>query len=570
MDAHRSDAWGWAILAAVVSIAAMAIPRVSHPSQPAPSWRDDTLVASIRAEPRSFNRYIARDLSTTVVTLLLHDSLVRINRTTNALEPAVAERWELLPDGRTYRLWLRSGVRFSDGTPLSADDVVFSFRAIYDRTVDSVLADSLQVRGQPLVVGAENASTVTIRFPAPFSAGLRILDGVPIYPRARLEPALKGGEFRFAWGVSTAPNQIAGLGPFTLRRYEPGQRLTFDRNPYYWQADSKSARLEHVVLQVTADQEAELLQLQTGDIDLTQSELRPSDVPALKRSSGGRRLQIVDGGIGLDGDLFWVNLTAARAHDPRQGWLQHVDFRRAVAHAIDRRAFIDTVFLGEAVGADSIVSPGNRQWHEAAGVPAYDVAEAKRLLASLGLRARGADGTLADAHGAAVRLTLVTQKGNTALERGASVIRESLARVGVAVDVVAMEVGALVDYIRRGDYDAAYFRILTTDTDPSLNLDFWLSSGDAHLWNPEQRSPSTPWEAQIDQLMNEVSTSNDLRHRQQLFADAQRIMAREVPVLCFAFPRLSVAVSTRVSGAAPAPFRPPVLWNPGSLEIDSP
>jgi len=187
-------------------------PRLADPSAA------DTLVASIRAEPRSFNRYVARDLSTSVVTLLMHDSLVRVNRVTNELEPALAERWELLPDRRTYRLILRSGVRFSDGAPFSADDVAFSFRAIYDRRVDSALADSLQVRGQPLAVTAEGGRTVLVRFPSPFGPGLRILDGVPIYPRHRLEASLDNGTFQSQWRSATPPADLAGLGPFVLRQ----------------------------------------------------------------------------------------------------------------------------------------------------------------------------------------------------------------------------------------------------------------------------------------------------------------------------------------------------------------
>ena len=83
-----------------------------------------------------------------------------------------------------------------------------------------------------------------------------------------------------------------------------------------------------------------------------------------------------------------------------------------------------------------------------------------------------------------MHFTLLTQKGNTSLERGASVIRESLAHVGVRVDVVGLEVGALIQYMMSGNYEAAYFRLLTTDTDPALNSDFWLSSGSAHVWNP--------------------------------------------------------------------------------------
>ena len=228
-------------MALTATVTAMRHVRSNGPVR-ADSGAADTLVASIRAEPRSFNRYTARDLTTTVLTFLMHDGLVRINRVTNELEPGLADRWELLPDQRTYRLWLRRNVRFSDGTPFSADDVVFSFRAIYDRAVGSILADTLQVHGQPLTVTAEDAATVLIRFPSPFGPGLRMLDGVPIYPRHRLEPALAAGSFQSAWGPSTPPSEMAGLGPFMLRRYEPGQRLTFDRNPYYWQRGSERPR----------------------------------------------------------------------------------------------------------------------------------------------------------------------------------------------------------------------------------------------------------------------------------------------------------------------------------------
>lgn len=558
------------IVAAIVIAAALGAPAVHRLRSSDVGWRSgpaDTVVASIRAEPRSFNRYTSRDLSTVVLTYLMHGALVRVNRSTNELEPELADRWELLADRQTYRLWLRPNLRFSDGAPFSADDVVFSFRTIYDGRVDSVLADSLRVRGEPLVVTAENAGTVTIRFPSRFAAGLRMLDGVPMYPRHRLGQALEEGWLGPVWGLSTPPSDLAGLGPFVLRRYEPGQRLTFDRNPHFWQRNQGLPRVAHVVLQVVPEQNAELLQLETGGVDLTQGELRPSDVPALKSAAAAGRIAVTDAGIGLDGDLLWFNLTETKRRDPRSRWLQHPDFRRAVSHSIDRREFVDTVYFGSAVAADSIVSPGNRLWHTAAPPPSYDVAAASRLLASLGLEDRNGDGLLEDREGGAVRFSLLTQKGNTSLERGAWVVSDRLAKVGIQVDVVTLEVGTLINYLTRGNYDAAYFRLLTTDTDPALNLDFWHSSGSAHVWNPEQRSPATTWEAELDRLMDRVATTLDVEQRRTLFDKAQHIMAREVPALCFAFPRLSIAVSSRVSDATPAPFRPPLLWNPSWLRV---
>jgi len=559
---------GVATAGGVVLVVTTVMPRGASGGLRGADRAADTIVSSIRAEPRSFNRYVARDLTTIVVTYLTQSTLVRVNRVTNQLEPELAQSWELLPDRRTFRVRLRPGLRFSDGAPFTADDVVFSFQAIGDERTASVLADNIRVGSKSVAVWAEDAATVAIRFPSAFGPGLRLLDAVPILPHHLLKPRLDAGTFRSAWGPSTPPAEMAGLGPFVLHRYDPGQRLVFDRNPHHWRwmGEQRAPRVNHVVLEVVPDQEAESLALDAGAIDFTQSEIRPSDFSGLKRAVDDGRVTLTDLGIGLDGDLFWINLTAAASKDPRHRWLQHPDFRRAVSHSIDRQAFVDEVYMGAAVPAYGVISPGNREWYVDAPTPRYDLDAAKRLLASLQLTAR--DGAmLQDADGTPVHFSLLTQKGNTSLERGAAVIRESLARVGVRVDVVALDVGALMQYVGAGKYDAAYFRLLLTDTDPALNTDFWLSSGSAHVWNPSQPAPETSWEAEIDGLMNQVLTTLDPERRRALFADVQRTMAREVPVLCFAFPRLSFAMSTRIVRATPAPFRPPVLWNPSAIDV---
>jgi len=321
-----------------------------------------------------------------------------------------------------------------------------------------------------------------------------------------------------------------------------------------------------VVLEIVRDQNVEQLKLAAGEIDFTQSEVRPADYAALNRAKAQGRVEIADLGVGRDGDLLWFNLSRSKRRDLRSAWLQHADFRRAVSAAIDRDRFVNTVYFGAAVPAHGIVSPANRLWYAAdAAAPPFDRAAVQRLLASLRLRDVGA--RLVDHTGAPVRFSLLTQKGNTSLERGAAFIRDSLADVGVQVDVVELEVGALVSRFSRGDYDAVYFRLLTTDTDPSLNPDFWRSSGDAHIWAPSQSSPATPWEGDIDRLIAQITAAPDADERHRLFAEVQRIVAREVPVLCFAFPRVWVATSVRVTGARPALVRPPILWDPAIVSV---
>ena len=542
--------------------------RQAHPGAPAPLPRaGGSLVATMRSEPRTFNPHAGRDFASTLVIGLTQARLVRINRATQQLEPWLAESYTCSPDALSCTLKLRQGVAFSDGAPFTSADVVFSFQAAYDEKTASPLGDALRVGGKPIAVKAIDSHSVVITFPSVFGAGLRLLDSLPILPRHTLEAAFKAGTLRQQWGPAAPPADIVGLGPFVIQSYQPGQRIVLARNPKYWRRDAAGAQLpylERLTLDITPDQNAELLRLQSGQADLTQSEIRPDDYAALKREAAAGKLRLVDAGLALDADAFWFNLKpGAKAHNGRP-WLSRVELRRAVSHAVNRRAFADEVFLGAAEPQWGPITPSNTTWFAPDGAidrEAYDMGRARVLLAGLGLRDANGDGLLEDAAGAPARFSLITQKGNTALEKGAAFIRDELKKVGVAVDVVPLEVGALVDRMTKGDYDALYFRFLTTDTDPAMNMDFWLSSGGAHVWNMEQAVPATPWEKQIDALMGTMAAERNQSRRRQLFLEVQSILSKHLPIIHFAVPRVYVATSTRVANATPAPVRPPILWN---------
>jgi peptide/nickel transport system substrate-binding protein len=410
-----------------------------------------------------------------------------------------------------------------------------------------------------------------VRFPTTFGPGIRLLDNLPILPSHKLEAAMNAGTLAEAWDVSTPPSEMPGLGPFVLETYQPGQRLVFVRNPRYWRVDNNGRRLpvlDKLTLEIVPDQNAEVLALQTGKADFTQTEVRPEDYAALKRAADGGKLVITDLGAGLDADSFWLNLRPGRPASARRPWLLRSELRRAISHAVDRQAFADTVFLGAAIPVYGPITPGNQRWYASNLQHAtYDVAEAKRLLNGLGLGDRDGDGMLEDRSGAPAGFTLVTVKGNTSLERGAAFIVEELKKVGLAVQVAPLEVGAVIQRIERGDYEAVYFRFLVTDIDPALNMDLWVSSGSAHLWNPKQASPATEWEREIDRLMTRQVASLDQQERRALFDQVQGIVARELPMIQFAAPRIYVATSPRVANATPALLRPAILWNADTLGV---
>ena len=279
-----------------------------------------------------------------------------------------------------------------------------------------------------------------------------------------------------------------------------------------------------------------------------------------------------DSATWLNADFLFFNLQpAALANDPRQPWLQHDEFRRAISESVDRRIFADTVYLGLADPAYGPVTEGNHRWHNADATRfAYAPAQARIRLAGLGLTDDDGDGALEDAAGDPVRFTLLTQRGNTVRERAAAVLQADLAAVGIAVDVVALEFGALIERVTTMDFDAAYLGFRATDTDPAVNLDLWLSRGAFHFWNPGQTSPATDWEARIDELMTAQIAAPDDTERERIFDEVQELFGAHVPALYFAAPRVYVTTSARVGNAAPALLEPYMLWNADTLAVLGP
>jgi peptide/nickel transport system substrate-binding protein len=553
-------------------------PRVAHEQPQSQAPRSGGLiVATVRAEPRSFNRFIFGDTTAAAIETLTLARLVRINPLTREVEPWLAERWDTT-DQRRYVLHLRGGVQFSDGMPFTAADVVFTFKALYDPKVDSILANALKFDGKEIAVETIDDHTVALTFPSLYGPGLRVLDNLPILPRHRLEAALNAGTFRDAWGVTTPPPEIVGLGPFKIHAYRPGERLEFERNEHYWRVDEHGTRLpyaDRVTLDIVPNQSAETLRLESGQADVVSGELQPDEVPAFRKMQGQGRVRLFELGPGLDADFLWFNLKsdgpAARAANgaaAARPWLARRELRQAISYAVDRQQFVNTVFLGAGTPINGPVTPANKAWFapELPSVP-HDLDKARALLAEIGLTDRNHDGMLEASDGSPAKFTLFTQKGRPLRERAAAFLKEDLRKIGFDVEVTALEFPALVDRVMHGAYDAVYFGFAASDTDPAVNLDFWLSSGAFHVWNPGQDSPATPWEKQIDTLMHQQMQTTNQAERKRLFAEVQRVFATEIPVLCFAAPNVIIATSSRLVNAHPALFQPMVLWSADTLAV---
>ena len=298
-----------------------------------------------------------------------------------------------------------------------------------------------------------------------------------------------------------------------------------------------------------------------------QSELRPEDYLPLKREADAGRLRVIDVGASYVGHLLWFNLGG---QDSARRWIRDAAFRRALSHAVDREAFVRTVYLGRGHALMGHREPRQPDVVLGCGRPA---GVRSRSRARLCWRAWASPiaappDMLDDASGAPVRFTLLVQKGIAESEKGASFLREAFARIGVRMDVVALDPGAMMGRWGKGDYDAIYHHFDFTDTDPAGNLDFWLSSGQTRTCGTRvSRSRPTEWEARVDALMGEQAAALDLAERQRLFADVQQTLAEQVPALSFAAPHVFLGTSARVTGGRPAVQRPQLLWDADQITV---
>lgn len=529
------------------------------------------VTVTYRSEPKTFNRLVSPQLAEEMVARLTHATLIRLNRTTGELEPRLAREWTGSPDGLTWTLKLQEGVTFSDGAPFTSADVVFTFQALFDPVLKTELASSLKINGQPFTVRALDASTVVIVLPAPYGPGLSMLDAVPMLPRHKLHAAFEAGTFREAWGTTTPVSEIVGLGPFVIQEYAPGQKLVFARNAKFWRKDDAGRALPYldgIEIQFVPDQNAEVLRLQAGQVDIISNSVRFEDLAALQDLESKGKVALHDAGASIAPDILWFNLNPGAAAARERPWLQRDELRKAISTAVDRTSIVNTVFLGEASEIAGPITPGHKAWYLAdLKPPATSVDAAKQLLASIDLKDRNGDGLVDDAKGKTARFSVLTQKGHTVRERSAAMFKEQLRKAGLEVDVVTLEPRFIFEAWTKGEYDAIFFAVDYDSFDPARNGEFWMSSGAFHFWHPRQAKPATTWEAQIDELMKKQSSSMNPDERRRLFAEVQRVLAKHEPVLYFAAPKVILATSARVRGATPSVLAPNLLWNSERLYV---
>jgi peptide/nickel transport system substrate-binding protein len=518
----------------------------------APSGRGQSaaeLHFCLHGEPKTFNPIFVDDEASENVRYLTGGVLIRVNRQTQALEPALAESWQVSRDGRKVTFHLRKGLYFSDGTPFSSADVAYTMKLLMDPETHSATGDAFRTGERTLDVQTPSSDVAVISFPTLVAGLERLFDQVAIL------------------SAKSPKKEMSVLGPYYVSEYVAGSYVLLRRNPNYWKHDAEGHALpyiETVRLDIQRNRDVELMRFRRGELQLI-NRLDAQQFDRLQKESPGAAR---NAGTGLDGEEIWFNQVAASTlPDYKKKWFRTADFRKGISMAINRDDLVRVVFDGYATPAYGPVSPSNHFWFNTSlPAPRHDQQGAIEQLARAGFRLENS--TLKDSAGNRVEFTVITNSGNTVREKMATMIQQDLSEIGITMKVVTLDFPSLIERITRTfDYDACLLGLVNTDLDPNGQLTVGMSSGEDHQWNPNQKTPATTWEAEIDKLMREQAAAPSEKVRKAKFDRVQQIVTEQQPFIYLVNEDALSAVSSELDGAAPVALNPQAFWNIESLRL---
>jgi peptide/nickel transport system substrate-binding protein len=475
------------------------------------------------------------------VTNLIFEGLTKANRVTGQVEPNLAERWEYSEDGLVWMFHLRRDVVWSDGHPFTAEDVVFTFNdLIYNDAVSTSARDIFTIEDKPIKVEMIDEHTVKMTLPVKFAPFLRNLE-TEIVPQHILRESVQKKQFNFIWSIETDPRQIIGTGPFCLTDYQPGERVVFERNPRYWMRSRDGEALPYIdkiIYLIVQSHDVELLKFLDGELDAVN--LRGTDYPFIKPREV--RGNVTDFDWGPTFGTTFIVLTQNRGRNPETGqpflpahklaWFTNLNFRRAMAHAVDKEQIIKIVMNGLGYPQHGAMSPSSGFFYNPDVLKYdYDLDKARHLLTEAGFEDRNGDGRIEDPQGNPVKFSLYTNSANNERMQVCEIIRHDLEQLGMEVNFLPIEFNILVRKLNATfDWDAIVIA-LTGGVEPHSGKNVWASDGSLHMWHPGQESPATDWEARIDEIFNLGAQEFDEQKRKVLYDEHQRIVSEQLPMI---------------------------------------
>jgi peptide/nickel transport system substrate-binding protein len=552
---------------------------------------NNQLVYGILSDPKTFNPALSNESPN--IFGYVGEGLITENGK-GEIEPALAESWTLSPDKKTITFTLKKNLKWSDGAPLTIDDVAFTFNEVYfNEDIPTDTRDILKIgkdRKLPTVkkIGDDRIEFTT---PEPFAPFLRTL-GISILPAHKLRPTViqkdKSGKkplFLSTWNLDTKPADLVSNGMYMVDTYTPGERIVFKKNPYYWRKDSAGQQqpyIERVVWQIVESTDTALVQFRSGGLD--SFAVSPDFFSLLKKEEQKGGYKIYNGGPATGTTFVSFNINEGERDgkplvDPiKSRWFNNVKFRQAIAYGINRQRMINNIYRGLGAPQDSPISvPSPYYLSREQGLPFYDYSpkKAKELFAEAGFKYNDQN-KLVDDRDNPVRFTLITNSGNKIREALGTQIKQDLALIGVEVDFTPIAFSLLIDRIDNSLQWDSLLIGFTGGIEPNDGANFWSVDGGSHIFNlkPQKGKPQltdrrvADWEKKIDELYIQAAQELDEGKRRQLYIETQKITQENLPCIYLVNPLSLSAVKNRVQGIDYSPIGGP-FWNLYNLKISN-
>ena len=578
---RRSIATHLAIIFAVLLIPLTACnpsTLLANPDQP------PELVNTILGDPKTFNPVIASDVTSADVGRMIFEGLVTQNPITGEIEPALAESWSISDDDLEIVYTLKPNLKWSDGKPLTVDDVVFTYNQLYlNPDIPTGMRDVLRIGQSGALPEVAKVSERQVKFtvPEPFAPFLGVT-GASIFPAHILKDTVeqkdRDGKLKFlsTWSVDTPAEQIVSSGAYKLENYTTSQRIIFTENPYYWKkafVDEDIPYIKRVVWEIIESTDTALMQFRSGSLD--NIKVSPEYFSLLKKEEDKGNFTIKEDGEVYSMTFIAFNLNRGKKNgkpvlNPKKAdWFNNVKFRQAVSYAIDRQRMVTNVFRGLGEPQVSFVPKQSPFYSNAVKEYPYDLEKAKKLLIEAGFK-YNKQGQLLDDKGNRVRFTLNTNTGNKIREAMGDQIEQDLAKIGIKVNFKTINFNVLIGKLDNTlDWDCILLGF-SGGNEPNSRYNLWAVDGNSHMFN--QATPDledrviADWEAKIAQLYIEGARELDEEKRIVIYAEIQQIASEQLPIICLVNPYSMSAVRNNIEGVEYSALGG-ALWNLDELKI---
>ncbi|HZW21739.1 ABC transporter substrate-binding protein [Noviherbaspirillum sp.] len=496
----------------------------------------DTLVYCSEGNPESLNPQ--RTLSGTArnaTATTIYDRLVDFQPGTTTLVPALAESWTVSADQKTYEFTLRRGVKFHStdyfrpGRDFNADDVLFSINRQWRRDHPYHMiggGDYQYFQGMgmdKLIAAVEKLGDYRVRIvlnrpEAPFLAGLAM-------PFMSILSAEYGAQLLRAGTPDAIDIRPVGTGPYAFKRFLRDSTIRYVAHDAHWRG---APAVRHLVFAVTPDASVRLQKMRKGECHIAVSP-SPADLPLIRRDP---RLVLV----GQDG--MNIGYLALNTEKPP---FDNVLVRRAVAHALNRQAYIDAIYLGTGRTAINPYPETLWSYTDKVSTYAYDPARAKALLAQAGYK---------DGFHARLWTLPVNRPYNPNGRKMGEMMQADLAKVGIRVELVSYDWGTYLDKIKRGEHDMAQLGWSGDNGDPDNFLYTLLSCDSVTRGSNNSRY----CQQEFNTLISKGRATTDMQARSVLYGRALAVLSRDVPIVPIAHSQVFRVLSARVTGYTMNPF----------------